>query len=656
MKLTINRKLTLYTSLVVVLLLAICFSIFRSFGVIQQIIQTSLQLKDVQVNIVKLREAEKNMLLWDVNQEEFYKNDNSTYLSQFTGKLDDNLGLIKIIKDQRLSESFGLIKGLDQLIQLHGRYKEKFSQLSQLKKEKGFKDYGVIGEMRIIMHRLETNYTALRAQVNVLKIRRHEKDYLLRKDPAYLDLIREAANSAKAGSSSAFTADIEQYLNLLDKLADIDGQIGYNETTGLNQELARINKQIYTTTTNLIDDVNRESDAGRRYSSWLIGILIAVGTVITILAAIWIIKGINRSIQKAIKTITSVSNGELSVKIDASGQDEIGDLLVSIKKMITKLRDIVGTVVDSSNNIVEASKELSKSSQLMSDAAAQQASAAEEVSSSMEEMAANIDQNAYNAKETERIANNGSSNIEESNYLVERTLESMKLITQNISIVDEISRQTNLLALNAAVEAARAGEHGRGFAVVAAEIRRLAERSQDAAKDINEKSKMGVEMAETSSKLLGNTTPEIKKTAMLVKEISSASIEQNNGADQVNGAIQNLNQIIQQNAAIAEQMAANSQNLHSHADLMIDTVSFFKLDGSFIGKIIADKAAMHGYSNKVSTVADKEEDAASVPDVLSSNGSSTENGSADQSADTDTPKGIDIDLSDDADDGDFEKF
>ena len=655
MKLTINRKLTLYTCLVVFILLAICVSILQSFGRIKDIITTSTNLKEMQVNTVKLREAEKNVLLWDVNQEDFYQNNNSIYQRQFSIWMDENLKLINRLKEIDLVEEFEMVARLDQVQQLHVGYKEKFSELNQLLKEKGFKDFGIIGEMRKIMHELEAEYTSPRAQANILQIRRNEKDYLLRKDPAYLEQVRNAVSSAKAGSSSAFIAKLDQYIAQVDQLQSVDQKIGYDESEGINQELYRIYQQIFDTTKSMVLTVNEKSDEGRSSTIWLIIILITIGTLVTVLVSMWIIRGINKSIRKAIKTITSVANGELSVKIDAEGQDEIGDLLVSIKKMIAKLRDIVGTVVDSSNNIVEASKELSKSSQLMSDAAAQQASAAEEVSSSMEEMAANIDQNAYNAKETERIANNGSSNIEESNYLVERTLESMKMITQNISIVDEISRQTNLLALNAAVEAARAGEHGRGFAVVAAEIRRLAERSQDAAKDINEKSKLGVEMAETSSKLLGSTTPEIKKTAALVKEISSASIEQNNGADQVNGAIQNLNQIIQQNAAIAEQMAANSQNLHSHADLMIDTVSFFKLDGSFIGKVVANDKVLHGYSNKLAVKPEEVNGGRKVaPAVSKKEGSASEK--KDESVAKDVPKGIDIDLSDDGDDSDFEKF
>jgi len=156
----------------------------------------------------------------------------------------------------------------------------------------------------------------------------------------------------------------------------------------------------------------------------------------------------------------------------------------------------------------------------------------------------------------------------------------MQDIAEKVSIIGEIARQTNILALNAAVEAARAGEHGKGFAVVAAEVRKLAERSQVAAVEIDLLTKNSVKATDESGRLLAAIAPEIGKTAKLVQEIAAASIEQNSGADQVNNAIQQLNQVTQQNAAASEEMATSSEELAGQAEALLEMISFFKLENN----------------------------------------------------------------------------
>jgi methyl-accepting chemotaxis protein len=157
-------------------------------------------------------------------------------------------------------------------------------------------------------------------------------------------------------------------------------------------------------------------------------------------------------------------------------------------------------------------------------------------------------------------------------------VDAIKTIAERIAIIEEIASKTDLLALNAAVEAARAGEHGKGFAVVAAEVRKLAERSQKAAAEITEISSKTVKSAEESKQLLQNTLPDINKTAELVQEIAAASLEQNTGAEQVNGAIQQLSTVTQGNASGAEQMSSNAEELNSQAEELKAAVSYFKLD------------------------------------------------------------------------------
>jgi methyl-accepting chemotaxis protein len=194
----------------------------------------------------------------------------------------------------------------------------------------------------------------------------------------------------------------------------------------------------------------------------------------------------------------------------------------------------------------------------------------------MEQMSSNIKQNADNAQQTDKIANKSAKDGQESGASVLEAVASMKEIASKISIIEEIARQTNLLALNAAIEAARAGEHGKGFAVVASEVRKLAERSQKAAGEINELSGSTVKTSEVAGEMLGKLVPDIQRTAELVQEITAASKEQDTGAEQINKALQQLEQVIQQNASAAEEMASTTEELTGQADQLVSALSFFR--------------------------------------------------------------------------------
>ncbi|MFW5760600.1 MAG: methyl-accepting chemotaxis protein [Cyclobacteriaceae bacterium] len=309
-----------------------------------------------------------------------------------------------------------------------------------------------------------------------------------------------------------------------------------------------------------------------------LGIIIfgIAAALLAIFAAITITNLIVKPIRKGVNFASEIASGNLDAIIDVDQKDEVGQLATALNNMVQKLKDIVVHVMEGAENISTASAQMSSSSQEMSQGANEQASSAEEVSSSMEEMAANIQQNTDNSQQTEKIAIKAANDVEDGSKAVNQTVESMKSIADKISIIGEIARQTNILALNAAVEAARAGEHGKGFAVVAAEVRKLAERSQQAASEIDVISKSSVDIAEKSGKLLAEIVPDIQKTARLVQEISAASIEQNSGADQVNTAIQQLNQVTQQNAAASEEMATSSEELSSQADSLLETISYFR--------------------------------------------------------------------------------
>ena len=314
----------------------------------------------------------------------------------------------------------------------------------------------------------------------------------------------------------------------------------------------------------------------------IIGLILAL--IIGFAFAYFITKAITNPIVKGVQFAGQIADGDLTASVDVDQKDEVGDLARALKRMADKLRDIVSNVVTGADNITSASVQMSSTSQQMSQGANEQASSAEEVSSSMEEMAANIQQNTDNAQQTEKIALKAADDVQEGSKAVDQTVTSMKTIADKITIIGEIARQTNILALNAAVEAARAGEHGKGFAVVAAEVRKLAERSQLAASEIDQLSKNSVNIAEKSGVLLSEIVPDIQKTAKLVQEISAASIEQNSGADQVNSAIQQLNQITQQNAAASEEMATSSEELSTQAEQLMEIISYFKTGENHLKK------------------------------------------------------------------------
>jgi methyl-accepting chemotaxis protein len=283
-----------------------------------------------------------------------------------------------------------------------------------------------------------------------------------------------------------------------------------------------------------------------------------------------LIVALNQVTEKA----QAVSTGDLTVSLEArSDKDE---LMKALDTMVKSNASVINDFMTAIENIVMASDQMQAVAQQISQGSNEQASSTEQISASMEEMASNIKQNSENAKQTELISVQASKDITEGNKAVSITVNAMKEIAEKISIVGQIAEKTDLLAINAAIEAARAGEQGKGFAVVASEVRKLAENSQAAAKQIDELSKSSVKVANESGALLVQIVPNIQKTAQLVQEISAASAEQNSGASQVNNAIMQLNQVTQQNASASEEMSASAEQLASQAEHLKELISFYK--------------------------------------------------------------------------------
>jgi methyl-accepting chemotaxis protein len=311
--------------------------------------------------------------------------------------------------------------------------------------------------------------------------------------------------------------------------------------------------------------------------------------------AIWIMVVIthttNASVQRALDLARGVAAGDLSQKIVADSQDEMGHLLVALSEMQASLSKVVTVVRRDSEGVATASAEIAQGNNDMSARTESQASALEQTAASMEELSGTVRQNADSARQANQLAQSASAVAVQGGEVVAQVVDTMKGINESshkiseiIQVIDGIAFQTNILALNAAVEAARAGEQGRGFAVVASEVRSLAGRSADAAKEIKSLINASVERVEHGTSLVdraGVTMTEvvtsIRRVTDIMGEISAASNEQALGVAQVGEAVKQMDEVTQQNAALVEEMAAAASSLKNQAHDLVEAVSVFTL-------------------------------------------------------------------------------
>lgn len=321
-------------------------------------------------------------------------------------------------------------------------------------------------------------------------------------------------------------------------------------------------------------------------------------TIIVFFVALAIKNSIVNSVSGAIRVVERVTGGDLREDVSVSGRDELAHLLEELGAMVHQLRMITTRVAQAADQVNVSANQVAQGGVDLSQRTEKQAAALEEIAASMEELTSTVKQSADNAAEANQLARTARTQAEQSGVVVQAAVEAMSAINGSsrkiadiIGVIDEIAFQTNLLALNAAVEAARAGEEGRGFAVVAGEVRRLAQRSADAAKEIKGLISDSVAKVESGSGLVertGQTLREIatvvNRTSDIVAEIAIATREQATGIEQVNQAILHMDQATQQNATLVEETSAASKIMGDQAHELQSLIGFFKLDQKALTK------------------------------------------------------------------------
>ncbi len=333
--------------------------------------------------------------------------------------------------------------------------------------------------------------------------------------------------------------------------------------------------------------------ADTRYSTIRATAIAAIlaGLLFAAVFATTLVRGIARSLGHAIAVAQTIAQGDLTHPVTVQGQDEAAQVLHALGAMQQQLTGIVTEIRAGGDNLASASEQISSGNHDLASRTEQQASALEQTAAAMEQLNATVQQNADNARQAQQLSASASAVAVKGGEVMGQVVSTMQEIHTSsgkiadiIGVIDSIAFQTNILALNAAVEAARAGDQGRGFAVVATEVRALAKRSADAAKEIKtlitssvERVGKGTELVNTAGATMQEAVTAIQRVTTLMTDISAATAEQSSGMGQIGEAVQHLDQTTQQNAALVEELSAAARSLQDQAQSQVQTIAVFTL-------------------------------------------------------------------------------
>ncbi|GEM_PF-3360439 len=552
----------------------------------QEIVEAGNQIKSVQSNLLKARLS----VLYFMKFNDFSKSEEANSF------LQESLHQIDSIRSSSMFNA-STIDSLHENITNYQQALNQYTDLETAKKlirKKWLKAGGKVSS-QITFDRQINKYNKLSKDISYAHSQVQLAAWELIANPI------DASGSVNEGAVKKTKSKIDKLFTIIDtndkSTNELDASFaliknGYKDyEQGFNQFIDNLKQQgnhlrqmqesganVILKSNNLVEFVKTEEDRIMRAETITSVSVLFIAIVLGIIISQVISRSIVRPVKDGLQLAESLAKGELYHTYNAEGKDEISKMMTALNQMNTKLRQIVSEIISGAQQLTIASQQLNESSQSLTQGASEQAASLEEVSTTMEEMVANIEQSFSNAQSSEKQSSEALNGIKQTADESEKAMQANKLIAEKTSIVTEIATQTNILALNAAVEAARAGEQGKGFAVVAGEVRKLAERSQNAAADIVKFASESNELSSSSNKQLTDILPAISESSSQIKEISAATGEQRDAVNQINAAIQSLNQTTQQNASSSEELAANAEELSSQAVQLKSLINYFSLN------------------------------------------------------------------------------
>ena len=614
----------------------------------QEGVGTAEAIKTISLKVVK------DMLEARSNQEDFLREKDPQTIDQVNGSLDRSTSeveqLVTDIPPGELRQQIEKMNGL-----IHG-YQAQFAGLAKAVEEQGYNEtLGLQGKFRDAVHKVEKIVTESgldKAEILYLRLRKEEKDYMLRGVSKYvernhkvLNQLREAVTALPEDRRGEAAALLDEYGKGFDALVakDKDIQDALNTMRASAETIGKIAQTVLDRAEKNAEQETRAIDAAAQKDS---RILWGAGTFSILFGIIfsWLFaRSISVPLRRTVVMAGGIARGDFSDRVRLQRKDEIGDLAsamdnmaemlqgisltagkiaegdltvdiklasdkdelgLALQSMVSNLQELLGQIQLSGEQIASGSSQISDASQSLSQGATESASSLEEISASLNEMTNQVRQSAANAgeasqlsKEAQKAADQGNIRMNEMVAAMQKINESSQSISKIIKVIDEIAFQTNLLALNAAVEAARAGQHGKGFAVVAEEVRNLAGRSAKAAQETAELiagsvtlTAQGGRIADQTAASLGEIVSGITGVSDLIEDIATASNDQAQGIAQVNQGLEQIGQVTQQNTANAEESAAASEELSSQAAHLRSMLSRFRLNQSNLAQPIVSRS------------------------------------------------------------------